>query len=150
MSRISNVMVAVAFTPDTQDLFNYAADLAEKLDARLIAVNVLNIKDVDHVSDIRSMGYNVNEEDYINGVKNERRGLLDGIVRDSKFPKDRVETVFRIGHPFEELMRVVKEKNIDMIVMGTKGHSYLHTLLVGSVAEQMFRHSPITIVSYRK
>ena len=150
MSRISNIMVAVAFTPHTQELFNYAAELAENLNARLTAVNVLNIKDVDHVSDIRSMGYNVNEEDYIKGIEEERKNLLQRIVEDSTFPKDRVETVFRVGHPFEELMSVMKENKVDMIVMGTKGHSYLHTLLVGSVAEQMFRHSPVTIVSYRK
>jgi nucleotide-binding universal stress UspA family protein len=34
--------------------------------------------------------------------------------------------------------------------MGAKGRSNVEHLLVGSVADKMFRHSPVTVASYRK
>lgn len=46
-------------------------------------------------------------------------------------------------------MKIALRENVDLIVMGLKGRSEIEHVLVGSVAEKMFRRSPITIVSYR-
>ena len=46
-------------------------------------------------------------------------------------------------------MKIALRENVDLIVMGVKGRSEIEHVLVGSVAEMMFRRSPITIVSYR-
>ncbi len=45
-------------------------------------------------------------------------------------------------------MKIALRENVDLIVMGLKGRSEIEHVLVGSVAEMMFRRSPITIVSY--
>jgi nucleotide-binding universal stress UspA family protein len=55
-----------------------------------------------------------------------------------------------VGHPFEELLKITKEEKVDMVVMGAKGRSNIEHLLVGSVADKMFRHSPVTVASYRR
>ena len=44
-------------------------------------------------------------------------------------------------------MKIALRENVDLIVMGLKGRSEIEHVLVGSVAEKMFRRSPITIVS---
>ncbi len=46
-------------------------------------------------------------------------------------------------------MKIALRENVDLIVMGLKGLSEIEHVLVGSVAEMMFRSSPITIVLYR-
>jgi hypothetical protein len=45
-------------------------------------------------------------------------------------------------------VKIALRENVDLIVMGLKGRSEIEHVLVGSVAEMMFRRSPITIVSY--
>ena len=52
------------------------------------------------------------------------------------------------GIPAEEILRVAKESKCDLIVMGTHGRTGLTRLLMGSVAEQVLRHSncPVLIV----
>ena len=42
-----------------------------------------------------------------------------------------------------------KYSRIDMIVMGVKGRTDLQHAFVGSVADKIFRRSPVTVISYR-
>ena len=72
------------------------------------------------------------------------------MLADSGFPRDKIKVILKVGHPFEELLRITKEEKVDMVVMGAKGRSNIEHMLVGSVAEKMFRHSPVTVASYRK
>jgi nucleotide-binding universal stress UspA family protein len=51
--------------------------------------------------------------------------------------------------PFDEIIRFAREKNIDLIVMGTHGHTGLAHLLVGSVAEKVVRKAPCPVLTVR-
>ena len=53
------------------------------------------------------------------------------------------------GTPFLEIIRYAKEKDIDMIVMGTHGRSGLVHMLMGSVAEKVVRKAPCPVLTVR-
>lgn len=149
MKKIDKIMVALAFAEHSKGLFTFAADLATSLHADLIVVSVINERDVQAVRRVSSMGYDVDGEHYISGVRDERLELLSTYIRDAGFPAEQVKPVVRVGNPIRELLHATLEENVDMIVMGPKGRTDLEHVLVGSVAEKMFRRSPATIVSYR-
>ncbi|MGD8257998.1 MAG: universal stress protein, partial [Desulfobacterales bacterium] len=86
---------------------------------------------------------------YVSGVEEERRRALEQMLKKMSFPAERIRSVFKLGHPVEELLKIAIKENVDLIVMGIKGRSDLEHLLVGSVAEKVFRRSPIPILSYR-
>ncbi|MBS0205496.1 MAG: universal stress protein [Planctomycetes bacterium] len=44
-----------------------------------------------------------------------------------------------VGFPVEEIMKYAKEHDIDLLVVGTHGHTGLSHLLLGSVAEKLVR-----------
>ena len=150
MPEVNKILVAICFSEYCPGTFAYATRLAMQLQAELVVANVINIKDVQAVGKIESMGYSISAEDYVKGVKEERRAELDKMIADSGFPRDKLKTIFKVGHPFEELLRITKEEKVDMVVMGSKGRSNIEHMLVGSVAEKMFQHSPVTVASYRK
>ncbi|BBO68714.1 universal stress protein [Desulfosarcina alkanivorans] len=149
MEKVKKVMVAIAFSEYAQGTFNFAAQFARGVDAELIVANVINSRDVASVETISAMGYDVDGSHYTQKVKEERRQLLDDIIAAAGYPRENVRTIFRIGNPIDELLKLILSENIDVIVMGPKGRTDLEHILVGSVAEKIFRRSPATIISYR-
>lgn len=53
------------------------------------------------------------------------------------------------GTPFEEIVRFARDKDIDLIVMGTHGHTGLAHLFLGSVAEKVVRRAPCPVLTVR-
>ena len=142
-------MAAVGFTEYSEELLGYAAGIADSIGAEMIVVNIINSRDVEAVGAIAAMGYEVDSEHYVSGVEEERRRALEQMLKKISFPAERIRPVFKVGHPVEELLKIAVKENVDLMVMGIKGRSDLEHLLVDSVAEKVFRRSPIPILSYR-
>lgn len=51
------------------------------------------------------------------------------------------------GYPYTEILRYAHDNNIDMIVMGTHGHTGLEHMLMGSVAENVVRRAPCPVLT---
>lgn len=149
MDNIKKIMAALAFTSDSQGIFNYAAQMAQRLNAELMIANIINSRDIMAVGMIASLGYEVDSDHYVERVKAERKKLLDQLLEKSSVDSEKIHAIFKVGNPTDELLKLIITENIDMVVMGVKGRSELEHAFVGSVAEKLFRRSPVTIISYR-
>lgn len=149
MKNVQKVLVALAFSEYAQGTFEFAADFAQCSSAELIVVSVINERDVESVRMISAMGYEVDGEHYVDSIKEERERILKDITASSDLPRERVRTVFLVGNPLDELLKLIVEEKVDVVVMGPKGRTDLEHVLVGSVAEKIFRRSPATVISYR-
>ena len=142
-------MVAVGFNGYAEGLLAYAARIAGEMDAELIIVNIINSRDVEAVGTIAAMGYDVDSEQYVSSIEAERRQAINQILKTISFPKENTRTIIKTGNPTEELLEIALNDNVDLIIMGIKGRTELRHMLVGSVAEKVFRRSPVPVLSYR-
>jgi nucleotide-binding universal stress UspA family protein len=53
------------------------------------------------------------------------------------------------GNPADAIVRVAEERNVDLIVMGTRGRTGLQHVLLGSVAEKVVRLAPCPVLTVR-
>ena len=53
------------------------------------------------------------------------------------------------GDPVTEILRLAKESEVDLIVLGTHGRTGLGRLLMGSVAEEVVRKAPCPVLTVR-
>lgn len=151
MNDIKKIMVPLAFSPYSEGIVQYALSLAKALNVeKLLFVNVINQRDVDAVERITSYGYEVDGNHYVEEIEKERVATLDSMLKKIDFPDDRMKLIITVGNPTEKLLKYAVRENIDMIVMGIKAKSDFVHAFTGSVAEKLFRRSPITIVSYRE
>jgi len=150
MGDCKRIMAALAFSPRSEGIFTYAAAVAAQLSAdELIAVNIINSRDVDAVGKIADLGYEVDGEHYVSGIKAERRDMLNGLIAKVAFPAGKIRTIIEVGDPVDDLLRIAVDEKADVLVMGVKGRSNLEYVLTGSVAEKVFRRSPVPVLSYR-
>ena len=63
--------------------------------------------------------------------------------------QNRVETTILFGVPFVEIIKMAREKDIDLIVIGTHGRTGLAHMLIGSVAEKVVRKAPCPVLSVK-
>lgn len=145
---VKKILVPIAFSKYSQGILNYAAGIAEPLGAELLVVNVINERDLQAVNKIASFGYKVDTESYLKTLKSEKREELKTLTASMTLPDEQVSFSFRVGDPTNELLKLVVDKNIDMVIMGIKTHDVRH-IFAGSVAERMFHKCPVTVVSYR-
>lgn len=149
MSDLKKIMVALDFTSYSKSTFDYAAKIAKNLNARLIVASIINSRDVMAVEMVTSMGYEVDSEHYVEGIKSERENLLKNFMEHSEINHEHVRLIFKVGNPTNELLKLIVAENVDLIVMGVKGRSDLEHIFVGSVAEKLFRRSPVPVLSHR-
>jgi nucleotide-binding universal stress UspA family protein len=149
MSDIKKIMVALDFTSHSKGTFDYAVKIAKNLNAHLVVASIINSRDISAVEMVASMGYEVDSEHYVEGVKAERESMLNNFIEDSHVDREHVRTIFKVGNPTNELLKLIVKENVDMIVMGARGHTDIEHIFVGSVAEKLFRRSPVPVLSHR-
>jgi len=57
------------------------------------------------------------------------------------------QTGLQEGQPYEEIVTYAESKDIDMIVLGVRGHGLVKTLLLGSTTDRVVRRSPCPVLS---
>jgi len=67
-----------------------------------------------------------------------QRGALAGVAH---------EVIVRQGNVWEELEEIVTQKQVDLVVIGTHARRGLGKLLLGSVAEHIFRHAECLVLT---
>ncbi len=149
MDDIKKILVALAFTPYSEGIFNYAVKIAQSFNAQLIIGSIINSRDVLAVGKIVSLGYDVNGNHYVEDIRQERQALLEQFMVRSSFNRENIRTVIKVGNPIEELLKLIVKENINLVVMGTKGRTDLENVFVGSVAARLFRRSPVPVISCR-
>jgi len=149
MDDIKNILVALAFSSYSEGIFNYAVKIAQKFNAKIIVGSIINSRDVSAVGTIASMGYEVDGDHYVGGIKQEREEMLEQFFEKSSLNRDKIRTIIKVGNPINELLKLIVIEDVDMVVMGTKGRTDLENAFVGSVADKLFRRSPVPIVSFR-
>ena len=144
MVNIKNILCPIDYSVYSEMALKYAIEFAEKYQAKLYLVHVLDIRVYD-INDPDLYNVNIVDEETINKL---RERLLKCVNEDTK-SKISVEAIIIQGVPFAEIISTAKERKIDLIVLGTHGRTGLSHALMGSVAEKVVRKAPCPVLTIR-
>ncbi|CAG1770559.1 Putative universal stress protein [uncultured bacterium] len=144
MVNIKNILCPIDYSVYSEMALKYAIEFAEKYQAKLYLMHVLDIRVYD-INDPDLYNVNIIDEETINKL---RERLLKCVNEDTK-NKISVEAIIIQGVPFAEIIKAAKECKIDLIVLGTHGRTGLSHAIMGSVAEKVVRKAPCPVLTIR-
>ena len=68
------------------------------------------------------------------------------LVRTVNFGAVKFETAFTDGSPVTDICAFAKDHDVDLIITSTHGLTGFTHVLIGSIAEQVVRHAPCSVL----
>ncbi|MDH5299165.1 MAG: universal stress protein [Desulfobulbaceae bacterium] len=142
IKEIKKILVPVDFSENSQKILQSAQFVAEKFQAKLAIVFV--VQSIDDYSGffVPHMPIAQFEEELLEGAKTKMASFLAENVKATGY-----ESAVLAGDVAEEILRYADEKGVDMIVMGTHGYKGVEKILFGSVAEQVVKKAPCPVLT---
>jgi nucleotide-binding universal stress UspA family protein len=145
------IVCAVDFSDCSMHALDYALSLAQETNAQLTVVHVIEVPpEVPPDMHETSLGGPQTLREYIAAAEEDRRERLKGAIPEDVRAQGRVETVLATGTPYKELLRVAKERDADLIVIGIHGRGAADLLFFGSTAQHVVRQASCPVLTLRK
>ena len=141
---IHHILVPIDFSVHSKNALRYAVSMAEQYGASLHLIYV--IEPMIYPADLgfgQVVMPGVEEELRIKSER-ELQNLIEREIGDSV----KANSVVRLGKPHQEILNEVDEKNIDLIVLASHGHTGVEQILFGSTAMRIVRLAkcPVLII----
>jgi len=149
MKKVNKILVACDLSNYSIQAVEYAAEMAESVNAKLAILNVINQRDLDMIDKVARHTDKITVAKYVSETREYRSEEIAKVLTASKRDSTLYRTVFRTGVPFREILAAIEEEKADILVMGTKGRTDLADVLLGSTAQKMYRRCPIPLLSIR-
>jgi len=146
MIDLHRILVPTDFSEHSANALGYAVAFAEKFGAELHLLHVVQDLAMFLPDSVTAGPPLMPPVDQLTAAT---RAALDRIVAENHLSHLPVHTDIREGTPFYEIIRFAREKDIDLIVMGTHGRSGLVHVLLGSVTEKVVRKAPCPVLTVR-
>lgn len=141
---MKKILIATDGSDNVRNAVSYGIEIAKETGAEVYAVYVVSDEHAEIAR--RGPGYAKAIEENLADIG--KRAITD-VVKAGKESGINVESVLLKGRPVEEIIDYAEKNDIDMIVMGTLGLSGVKRLLIGSVAENVVRHSKVPVLVVR-
>lgn len=140
--QIQTILVPTDFTENAACAYAYAETLARTLGAKILIAHVTEPFVYAVGPGQIAIGWEEMQSEIQENVKTRLQELT------AKFGDTTdVETIYRQGTPFVELVRLARDRKVDMIVMATHGHTGFKHLLLGSTAEKVVRKAGCPVLT---
>jgi nucleotide-binding universal stress UspA family protein len=143
--RLKKIMVGCDFSLDSTLAIRYALSFAQEFEAELHLIHVMEPTAYQNLSKA--------VKDAEKGYQHELRKLI-GKKLDNLIPEDAgnwcfPKTTLLEGRADEKIVEYAKQYNIDLIVLGVRGHGLVETLFLGSTTDRVARQAPCPVLSVR-
>ena len=144
MITLNKILCPIDHSDCSKEALKYAVTFAMKDEAKLLLLHVIDIRSFNEGLD--AMSTQIPNEETIEQL---RVKLLDCIPEEIRDDMD-VEAIVTQGIPFAEIISTAKEKEIDMIVIGSHGRTGISHMMLGSVSEKVVRKAPCPVLTVRQ
>lgn len=143
---MQKILVPCDFSEQAVSAFRFAIDLAQQSNREVHLLHVVELPVMHDTMMMPALSFEATLLKELNEHAETRfRNLQEEFVSDKP-----VITKVHFGNTSMMIMEYINDEDIDLVVMGTKGASGIHELLIGSNAERIVRGASCPVIAVRK
>jgi len=131
-----NILLATDFSEASEKAFNYATAIARLHGSKIYVVHVLPAQFTAFIP-----------EPPTDWMRHEADREMEILASRSELQPIPHETLLRTGSVWSVLSAVIRQENIELMVLGTHGRGGIKKLVLGSVAEEVVRHAVCPVIT---
>jgi nucleotide-binding universal stress UspA family protein len=129
--KIQNVLVATDFSAASKTAVVYATAIARRHGSKLLLAHVVT---------------SGSESALMEGWRAGQTEITEHLLAD-RLDNIQYELIVRSGGIWPVLAKLIAERGIDLVVIGTRGRTGVRKLMLGSVAENIFRQASCPVLT---
>ena len=137
MSLYQTLLCAADFSDHSRYALELGAQIAKHCGARLIAVHAVE----------SLLAEALNSQQLAREFEKELKTFVEAPSRAAGLAS--VETVIQVGDPDDAILAYARERNVDLIVMGTQGLGGFRKAFFGSVTEKVLRGAVVPVLAVK-
>ena len=139
------ILVPVDFSATSQQAFQYALRFAEQFGCEIVLLHVVEPESVIAGAPAAIDVFAQPEEDTIAA-----KAELEALVASSRNRPSSITLKVRTGHAPNEINKVAKDLDVDLIVIATHGYTSWRHFCIGSTAERVVHTAPCPVLVVRE
>lgn len=142
---IRNILVPLDFSGHSKNALRYAIPIAQQYGAAVHLIYV--IEPTIYPADLgfgQVVMPGIEEE-----IRTKSAEELQSIIEEEIGETLDADAVVRMGKPHQEILREAEEKNVDLIIIATHGHTGVEQILFGSTAMRVVRLAKCPVLTIR-
>jgi nucleotide-binding universal stress UspA family protein len=158
IAEIKKILYATDLSANARHAFGYAVSLANRHDAKITVLHV-----VEELSSFaRSMVEDIlgekrwaelrreREVEVIAGLKSRLDNFFSEVRRNQPdYPFVIDKTIVVTGHPVDQIIRHAEEKDMDLVVIGSRGKGGLADVTMGTTSRRVLRRCKVPVLVVR-
>lgn len=143
---MKKILVPTDFSKPSEYASKLASKLAEKANSEVHLLHMVELP--TGIIDMGS-GTNFSIPESMLYIRKVRDRLID--YKQQFFSRNEiVKHAIRFQNPYDGISDYAKKHNVDLIIMGAKGHTNLEEILIGSNTEKIVRNSEIPVIATKE
>ena len=138
--RLKSVLVPTDFSATSQKALRHALAIARHYGAKIYLAHVVSFLTIG-VAGPGAM------KTATEAARRDARQLENQLLECGALKGLRYEVIVRQGEVWGELDKVIRQEEVDLVVIGTRGRRGVRKLFLGSVAEQIFHRADCPVLT---
>ena len=143
----TTLLVAVDFSPFSEEALIFASQLAEKLKAQLLVLHVIH----DPAEAPGFYAQKGKKKKFLKSMEESANEMMQEFllkIREThpdQVPLKKAKSLLVVGTPVTRIVEVAEKNQVSMIIIGSHGRTGLAHLLVGSKVQRVIQLSPVPV-----
>lgn len=149
---MKKILVPTDFSKPAQIAVDVAADIAKKAGSEVTFLHV--------IEEVTGGSFNVEGQMDLDGSMEEKlftlalikkaKKQMEALLSSPQLAGVKVKSQLRVGTPFHGMRTIITENKVDLVVMGTAGHSQMQEMIIGTNTEKVVRHAKCPVLTVQK